>query len=133
MAETIISYEGGLRCRSQHPGSATVVLTDAPKDHHGQGENFSPSDLLALSLGSCILSIMAIAARSMQAEITGATATVTKQMSDAPRRITRIAVTIHVPGPFNAAQRTTLEAAARACPVHTALAIEAPIRIDWAD
>jgi putative redox protein len=76
---------------------------------------------------------MAIAARSMQAELTGATATVTKQMSDAPRRITGIAVTIRMPGPFNAAQRTTLEAAAHACPVHTALAIEAPIEIDWLD
>lgn len=131
MLETVISYEGGLRCRSTHEESGTIVVTDAPRDHHGQGESFSPSELLSLSLGSCVLSIMGIAARSMDSDIPGATATVTKEMANAPRRIARIAVHVRVPGDFDQRQRTKLEAAAHACPVHNVLGIEAPITIDW--
>lgn len=131
MLETIVSYEGNLRCRSEHAESGTIVLTDAPRDNHGQGESFSPSELLSLSLGSCILSIMGIAARSMDVDIVGATAIVTKEMANAPRRIASIAVTVRVPGSFNERQRAKLTAAAHACPVHNALGIEAPITIDW--
>jgi uncharacterized OsmC-like protein len=132
MLETIVSYEGNLRCRSQHADSGAIVLTDAPRDNHGQGESFSPSELLSVSLGSCILSIMGIAARAMDVDIAGATATVTKEMANAPRRIARMAVTVRVPGSFDQRQRARLEAAAHACPVHNALGIEAPITIEWA-
>ena len=131
MLDTVVSYEGGLRCRAEHADSGAVVLTDAPKDNHGQGESFSPSEMLSVSLGSCILSIMGIAARSMNTDITGATASVTKEMADAPRRIARIAVTVRVPGSFDERQRTKLEAAAHACPVHNVLGIDAPITIFW--
>jgi putative redox protein len=131
MLETVVSYEGGLRCRSQHSESGTIVLTDAPKDNQGQGESFSPSELLALSLGSCILSIMGIAARSMDTDIAGATAILTKEMANGPRRIVRLAVDVRVPGNFNERQRAKLEAAAHACPVHNALKIDAPITIAW--
>ena len=131
MLETIVSYEGGLRCRSQHSESGAIILTDAPKDNEGQGESFSPSELLALSLGSCILSIMGIAARSMGPDIAGAVATVTKEMTNAPRRIARLAVDIRVPGTFDERQRVSLEAAAHACPVHNVLNIDVPITIIW--
>jgi uncharacterized OsmC-like protein len=126
-----VTYEGDLRCCAEHLGTGTVLLTDAPKDNLGQGESFSPSDLLSVSLGSSILSIMAIAARSMDTEIVGATAKVTKVMADAPRRIASISCEVRVPGSFNASQRRKLEAAARACPVHHVLGIEAPIKIEW--
>jgi len=129
--ETIISYEGNLRCRSEHGESGAIVLTDAPKDNHGRGESFSPSELLSLSLGSCILSIMGIAARSMDTDIVGATAIVTKEMANAPRRIARIAVNVRVPGKFDEREQAKLEAAAHACPVHNVLGIDAPITIDW--
>lgn len=131
MLETVVSYEGGLRCRSEHAESGTIVLTDAPKDNHGQGESFSPSEMLSVALGSCILSIMGIAARSMNMDIAGATAIVTKEMANAPRRIARIAVNVRVPGKFDERQRIKLEAAAHACPVHNVLGIDAPITIDW--
>jgi uncharacterized OsmC-like protein len=131
MLDTVVSYEGSLRCRAEHADSGAVVLTDAPKDHHGQGESFSPSELLSVSLGSCILSVMGIAARSMNIDIIGATATVGKEMANAPRRIARIAVTVRVPGSFDDRQRAKLEAAAHACPVHNVLGIEAPIKIEW--
>jgi putative redox protein len=131
MIETVVSYEGGLRCRAEHAESRTVVLTDAPKDHHGQGGSFSPSDMLSVSLGSCILSIMAIAAQSINIDIAGATATIVKEMADAPRRISAISVALCVPGDFNARQRAKLEGAAHACPVHNVLGIDVPISIDW--
>ena len=131
MLDTLISYEGSLRCRSEHANSGAVVLTDAPKDNHGKGESFSPSEMLSVSLGSCILSIMGIAARSMNIDIIGATARVTKEMADGPRRIARIAVAVQVPGSFDCRQRSKLEAAAYACPVHSVLGIDAPISFDW--
>lgn len=133
MSQIVVSYEGGLRCRAEHPNSATVILTDAPKDHHGKGEGFSPSELLSVSLGSCILSIISIAAQAMRTEITGATATVVKEMGNRPRRITDIGVEVRIPGSFDQGQRAKLEAAAHACPVHRVLGIEAPITMLWDD
>ena len=131
MVETLVSYEGGLRCRAEHSETSTVILTDAPKDHHGKGEGFSPSELLSVSLGSCILSMMAIAAQSMGIDLVGATAKVSKEMSNTPRRISRLSVVVRVPGSFDDRQKAKLTAAAHACPVHAALGISAPIEIDW--
>jgi uncharacterized OsmC-like protein len=131
MAETVVQYEGSLRCRAEHAGSGVVVVTDAPADHHGLGESHSPSDLLAVSLGSCILSVMGIAARAMEVELTGASATVVKRMANAPRRITEIGVTVRVPGVFSDMQKVQLETAAHGCPVHQVLGIEAPIGFVW--
>lgn len=131
MSETVVRYEGGLRCRAAHAESGAVIVTDAPKDLHGRGESFSPSDLLAVSLGGCILSIMAVAAQSMQIDMSGATATVSKEMANAPRRISKISVMIHVEQDLDARARAKLEAAAHSCPVHNALGIEAPIAFSW--
>ena len=91
-------YEGSLPCSAEHAESGVVVVTDAPKDNHGNGLRFSPSELLSVSLGSCILSIMGIVARSLDIDITGATASVEKEMANTPRRIARISVHVHVPG-----------------------------------
>ena len=130
---TIVEYKGGLRCRAEHTESGVVLISDAPKDNHGLGESFSPSDLLAVSLGSCILSMMGITARSLQVDIAGSTATVDKEMANAPRRIASIAVTVRVPHELHAEQRQKLEAAAHACPVHNVLdpTIHAPIAFQW--
>jgi len=133
MPDTIVSYAGDLRCRAEHPDSGTTVITDAPKDNQGRGEAFSPSDMLSVSLGSCILSIMAIAARAMDIDIVGATAAVSKEMANSPRRIASISVTVCVPGSFDERQRSKLEAAAHACPVHSVLGISAPISFEWTD
>ena len=129
--EISVRYEGALQCRAEHAESGAVIVTDAPKDNHGNGASFSPSELLSVSLGSCILSIMGIMAQSLGLNITGATATVEKEMANAPRRIARISVQVHVPGVFQEDQRQRLEAAAHACPVHNILAIESPISFRW--
>lgn len=131
MSEITVHYDGGLHCHATHEGSGVVVTTDAPKDNHGNGESFSPSEFLSVSLGGCILSTMAIAARNAGFDITGATAKVAKQMADSPRRIAAMAVEVHVPHQLNDDQRRRLQAAARTCPVHNVLKIEAPIEFTW--
>lgn len=131
MSETRVIYEGGLRCRAEHGETDAVVFTDAPKDHHGQGATFSPSEMLSVSLGSCILSMMAVTARTLGVAMEGASASVSKRMGNAPRRIVELAVDVHIPGHVDTAQRHRLEAAAHACPVHQVLAIDAPIRLRW--
>jgi putative redox protein len=131
MSETTVQYDGYLRCSAEHSESGVVVVTNAPRDNHGNGASFSPSELLSVSLGSCILSIMGIMARSMDVDITGATAKVEKEMANAPRRITRISVHVHVPGKFAESQKLKLEAAAHGCPVHNILNVEAPISFTW--
>lgn len=131
MADFVVHYEGGLRCHVTHPGNGAVLVLDASQELGGRGENFSPSDLLSVSLGGCVLSIMAMAGRVAGLELAGATATVTKEMGNAPRRITTLAVTVRVPGRYDTAQRKRLEAAAAACPVHAVLGIDAPITIVW--
>ena len=133
MSGIVVEYLGGLRCRSEHTESGVVVTTDAPKDNHGLGESFSPSDLLSVSLGSCILSMMGIAAHSLGIDIAGASATVEKEMANAPRRIAKIAVAVQVPHEIEAEHIRKLEVAAHACPVHRSLdpAFEAAITFAW--
>jgi putative redox protein len=133
MSGIVVEYLGGLRCRSEHAESGVVVTTDAPKDNHGLGESFSPSDLLSVSLGSCILTMMGIAAQSLGIDISGASATVEKEMANAPRRIAKIAVAVRVPHEIEAEHVRKLEVAAHACPVHRSLdpAFEAAITFSW--
>ncbi|KQO51369.1 OsmC family protein [Sphingomonas sp. Leaf257] len=131
MADFVVHYEGGLRCHVAHPDNGAVLVMDASQELGGRGENFSPSDLLSVSLGGCVLSIMAMAGRVAGLELAGATATVTKQMGNAPRRITTLGVTVRVSGRYDTAQRKRLEAAAAACQVHAVLGIDAPIAIIW--
>ncbi len=99
MIKTTVKYEGSLRCSTEHTESGAVVVTNAPRDHHGNSASFLPSELLPVSLGSCILSIMGIMARSLEVDITGASAVVEKQMANAPRRIARVfTVSFHTEG-----------------------------------
>ena len=129
-----MEYEGDLHCKAVHGPSQTLLSTDAPKDNQGRGESFSPTDLVATALGTCILSTMGILARTLQIDISGAKATVEKEMtSTPPRRIQRLAVTIHMPAGLDAETQRKLEHAAHACPVHRSLhpEVEAPILITW--
>ena len=131
MSETTVHYEGYLRCSAEHSESGVVVVTNAPRDNHGNGASFSPSELLSVSLGSCILSIMGIMASLMDIDIAGASAKVEKKMANAPRRIAKISVHVHVPGEPSESQKLKLEAAAHECPVHNILKVEVPISFTW--
>jgi len=121
MVDISIVYQGALRCAAEHPSGA-VITTDAPKDNHGKGESFSPTDLVATALGSCMLTIMGIAARKMQIDIAGTKVTVTKEMVTAPiRRIGKLTTMIALPTALNDEQKAQLEKAALTCPVHQSL------------
>ena len=129
-----IEYEGDLHCNAVHGPSHTELATDAPRDNQGRGESFSPTDLVATALGTCMLTIMGIMARTLQLDIAGTTATVEKEMTNAPpRRIASLAVKIHVPHPLSPEDQQKLERAAHTCPVHKSLHpdIQTPISFTW--
>ena len=129
-----IEYEGDLHCKAVHGPSGTVLTTDAPKDNQGRGESFSPTDLVATALGSCMLSVMGIMARSLDLDISGTTARVEKEMASAPtRRIQQLSVKIHVPHEISEENKARLERAAHSCPVHKSLHpdVQMPIEFTW--
>jgi putative redox protein len=135
MVEIDIVYNGELRCLATHQPSSTVLTTDAPKDNHGKGESFSPTDLVATALGTCILTMMGIAAQSMQIDLSGTKVVVRKEMVAKPiRRIGTLAVTIDVPTSLGEAQRQKLINVAMTCPVHKSMHpdVQMPIDFRWA-
>ena len=126
-----IIYEGGLRTRMTHLQSRTVVLSDAPTDNHGKGEAFSPTDMVATSLGSCMISLMGIKLKQQgrDEELVGAEAEITKVMYSEPRRIGEIKAVIKFPkNNFSEKDKIILENTARTCPV--ALSIHPDIKQD---
>ena len=130
-----ITYQGDLRTEAVHQPSGTHLHTDAPKDNQGKGESFSPSDLVATALGSCMMTIMGIAARDMKIDIKGTQVTVQKEMVATPiRRISRLGVKIKVPVKLTAEQKQKLEQAASTCPVHKSLHpdVQIPVEFVWA-
>ena len=122
MVKINIQYEGGLHCRLTHEPSGSVISTDAPKDNNGKGEAFSPTDLMAAALGSCMMTVMGIVAARHAIDLTGTTVNVTKEMvTDPVRRIGTIGVTLNMCTGIPVDKRTMLEAAAHSCPVHKSL------------
>jgi len=134
MVEIQIEYEGQLRCVATHGPSGARVATDAPVDNHGRGESFSPTDLVATALGTCMVTIMGIVAERHGWDLRGASVRVEKGMVNEPvRRIGSLAVVIRVPGEYDEKARQILEQAALTCPVHKSLhpGIAIPLRFEW--
>jgi putative redox protein len=128
------TYEGDLHCTAVHGPSGKTLPTDAPRDNQGRGEAFSPTDLVATALGTCIATTMAIAARKHGVELAGLRFEVTKEMAaDAPRRISRLAARIWMPPAARQVPAGILEKAAHACPVHQSLSpsVEKGIEFTW--
>jgi putative redox protein len=127
-------YQGDLHCTSVHTPSKTELATDAPVDNQGRGESFSPTDLIATSLATCMLTTMGIVARTLNFDLAGATVTVDKEMtSTPPRKINRLIVAIRVPRTTNPENQQRLENAAHTCPVKKSIHpdIETPIDFVW--
>ena len=134
MVKITMRYEGDLHCVATHEPSGTELSTDAPRDNQGRGESFSPTDLVATALGTCILTTVAIAARTLSLDVSGSTATVVKEMVTTPhRRIGSLATTLHIPHDLSPQDRRKLEHAAHTCPVHRSLhpEVQAPIDFLW--
>lgn len=119
-----ILYSGKLRCRAMHMESGTEITTDAPKDNQGEGSAFSPTDLLAVSLASCILTTMAIVGKRHEIELDGAKAEVIKVMASEPRRVAEVKVKITFARNYDEKTRKLLENTAHSCPVARSLSTE---------
>jgi putative redox protein len=134
MVNISIKYEGDLHCSATHGPSQTRLATDAPTDNLGKGEAFSPTDLVATALGTCMSTTMGMRAREQGLDLRGMTVTVQKEMStDAPRRIVGLPSEVHIPLPANCPQRELLEQTALNCPVHKSLPpeINRPTKFFW--
>ena len=112
-----IVYSGDLRCESKHLQSGSILQTDAPTDNRGKGEKFSPTDLLCVALGTCILTTMGIKAMDLGVDIKGSTAEVTKHMASDPRRVSRVDIVITLPQNGTQRDQTVLEKTGDNCPV----------------
>jgi putative redox protein len=127
---------GELHCQAEHGPSGQRLETDAPLDNNGRGQSFSPTDLVATALGTCMATIMGMKARARGFDLTGIDIHVKKLMTPPPRRIARLEVAIRVPRDVTARVqegRAELEHAANTCPVRLSLldAIEVPVAFDW--
>ena len=128
-----IIYKGALRTEAKHLQSDTVIQTDAPTDNQGKGERFSPTDLLATSLGSCMLTIMGIKARDMDISLDGTEVTIKKFMKPEPRRVSGIDVSFNFPSSLklDEKEKTILERAALTCPVAKSIHPDIEVNVDF--
>lgn len=126
-----VNYQGQLRTSAVHLQSNSTVITDAPVDNHGKGEAFSPTDLVATALASCLMTIMGIKAESMKIELSGTHATVKKHMSATPRRISKVEIVVYMNQKFESKTRKILEKAALTCPVAQSLHPETEQNIEF--
>jgi putative redox protein len=125
-------YRGALRCSSSHAPSGSQLETDAPADNQGKGERFSPTDLVATALSTCMLTIMGIVAERHGWDLEGCSAEVEKTMSsEAPRRIARLSVHVTLPPALDGQQRALLQRAAESCPVKVSLEGAIPMELHW--
>lgn len=134
MVSIQLEYQGDLHCKTVHGPSGTELFTDAPKDNQGRGESFSPTDLCATALGSCMLTTMGILAKTLEIDMAGATAVVEKEMtSSGPRKIQRLTVRIRMPRAMGEEDQVKLERAAHTCPVARSLhpEVEQVVEFRW--
>ncbi len=126
-----INYLGDLRTSAVHLDSGSKISTDAPKDNHGLGENFSPTDLVCSALASCILTIMAISVKKNNIDIKNTKAKVKKTMTSSPRMIKKIEIDLFFPKNYDDKTKAILERAALNCPVHHSLSVKTEKKITF--
>ena len=132
MSKLRCSYIGDLKCEAKHLLSGNRIITDAPLDHCGKGESFSPTDLLATSLGSCLLTIMAIKARSNGWELENITLDIEKIMTkNKERKIEQLIIDIYIPEDLPKEKLNFLKNASKDCPVTRNLSDSLDLQINW--
>lgn len=134
MVKISVEYTGLLHCDATHGPSQSHLETDAPADNKGKGEAFSPTDLVATALGTCMSTTMGIRAQEVGLDLRGMTVSIEKEMSkDAPRRIIALPSEVHIPLPPDSPHRELLEKTALNCPVHKSLPseINRPTKFFW--
>jgi uncharacterized OsmC-like protein len=134
MTSTVI-YEGELRTVALHIASGTTIETDAPLDNQGKGERFSPTDLVATALGSCMLTIMGQKARDHKIDLKGTRIEIQKIMKAEPRRMSGVTLTFHLPDHLRLSEKqiTILQRSAETCPVMLSInaEIEVEVNFNW--
>jgi uncharacterized OsmC-like protein len=133
MTSTVV-YQGDLRTICTHLQSGSSIETDAPVDNHGKGERFSPTDLMSTSLGTCMLTVMGIKARTMGFDLNDIKVEVLKIMKADPRRVGGIELTFHIPDSLKNTDektKTILKHTGDTCPVRKSIHPDIEVRIDW--
>jgi len=132
MTKVKCSYLGDLNCEAIHLQSGSLIKTDAPLDHCGKGESFSPTDLLATSLGTCLLTIMAIKAKSKGFDLKGINLNIEKLITqNSERKIKELIIDIYIPEKTSKKTVDFLKKASEDCPVRRNLSQEIDIKISW--
>jgi putative redox protein len=133
MVQIDTEYVGDLTCTAEHVPSGVTLTTDAPEDNHGEGRSFSPTDLVATALGTCIATILGIQAEKHDLDLEGIEISVEKKMASNPRRIDSLRTEVTMPVDLDERTRDRLERAARHCPVDESIHpdIDAPIVFHW--
>ena len=135
MTSTVV-YNGGLRTTCTHLRSGSSFETDAPVDNNGKGERFSPTDLMATSLATCMITVMGIKARTMGFDMNGVKIEVLKIMKADPRRVGGIELTFHFPDTLKDVDekaKTILKNAGDNCPVMKSIHPDIEVRVDWGE
>ena len=128
------SYLGDLKCQVEHLQSGSLIKTEAPLDHYGKGENFSPTDLLASSLGSCLITIIAIKARSNGWELKNISLNIEKIMTkNKERKIEQLIIDIYIPEDLSREKINFIKNASEDCPVTRNLSESLDVQINWHD
>ena len=133
MTSTVV-YEGGLRTNCIHLKSSSNIQTDAPTDNYGKGEKFSPTDIMATSLASCMLTVMGIKAQNMDVDMNGVEITVEKIMKAEPRRVGGINLDFKIPDALKSVDDKTkqiLKNTAETCPVAQSIHPDIEVNINW--
>jgi uncharacterized OsmC-like protein len=133
MTSTVV-YEGALRTTCTHLHSGSNIETDAPVDNQGKGERFSPTDLMATSLGTCMITVMGIKARSIGIDLNDVKVEVEKLMKPEPRRVAGINLVFHFPKSLDSVDektKTILKNTGINCPVQKSLHPDLEVNIDW--
>ena len=126
------SYLGDLQTEAIHSLSGSVIHTDAPKDHDGEGKNFAPTDLLASALGTCVITIMGIEAKRRGWELDNIKTDVYKIMTtEGPRKIKTLILDIFIPSEIDAEKLRVLQSTAEKCPVKLNLEDSVDIQLNW--
>jgi len=133
MVAITVAYQGDLHCEAIHEPSGTALMTDAPLDNGGKAESFSPTDLVAAALGTCMLTVMGLRASVLGVVIDGARVNIEKEMASAPRMIGRLTAKVQVPHDLPEPVRKQLEQAALTCPVYQSLSdkIDKQVVFNW--
>lgn len=133
MVPISIAYQGQLRCVATHDNSGVQFITDAPKDNSGKGESFSPTDLVATALGTCMITTIGIKMRNDGVNIEGTSIAIEKHMSeDAPRRIAKLVAKLHMPAGILPDYRTRLKEIGNNCPVVKSIHPDIQLEITYA-